>query len=154
MLLEPLLLLPEDDDDFEDLKVVVEVVGEEVVGVGTRVAPLLSVVVGLAGGGVIEVMVDNAGEDVGVLGAVMMAGGGSVTLRRPLVVIIVTRGRLEEDRHVPVGRAGSSWEPHPFLTVVVNSEVIACCFLSLLCCCRCCSLLWIRRRRRRRGNGK
>lgn len=73
MLLLLLVLLSDDVvDDFEDL--VVEV-GEDVVGVGTRVAPLLSVVVGLAGE-VLVVMVDWAGEGVGVLGAVIMASGG------------------------------------------------------------------------------
>jgi hypothetical protein len=69
-----LVLLSEADviDDFEDL--VVEV-GDNVVGVGTRVGPLLSVVAGLTGG-VLVVMVDSAGEGVGVIGTVIMAGGG------------------------------------------------------------------------------
>lgn len=95
MHLQPLLLLPEDDnvvDDFEDLEVTVEVVGEGVIGIGTRVAPLLSVVVGLAGGGVTEVMEGNAGEGVGVLGAVMMAGGRCGALRQPSAIVVAARG--------------------------------------------------------------
>jgi len=70
-------LLPEDgDDDFKEWAVMV--------GVGSRTSVTsLSVVVGLAGGGVAEVMVDmedmeeTSEEGVGVLGAVMMAEGSN-----------------------------------------------------------------------------